>query len=69
MFKLRPYQLKAVEFCTQKLAERKNSLLVAATGAGKTIMLSSAGIKSISRISKNSAKWSRNTRHPNFPDV
>ena len=40
MFKLRPYQLKAVEFCTQKLAERKNSLLVAATGAGKTIMLS-----------------------------
>lgn len=40
MFKLRPYQLKAVEYCTRKLAENHNSLLVAATGAGKTIMLS-----------------------------
>lgn len=39
MFTLRPYQLRAVEYCTEKLAERHNSLLVAATGAGKTIML------------------------------
>lgn len=39
MFKLRPYQLRAVEYCTKQLAERHNSLLVAATGAGKTIML------------------------------
>lgn len=39
MFKLRPYQLRAVEYCTQKLATHSNSLLVAATGAGKTIML------------------------------
>lgn len=39
MFKLRPYQLRAVEYCTGKLSERHNSLLVSATGAGKTIML------------------------------
>lgn len=39
MFKLRPYQLRAVEYCTAKLASNHNSLLVAATGAGKTIML------------------------------
>jgi len=40
MFKLRKYQEDAVKFCTKKLANDKNSLLVAATGAGKTIMLS-----------------------------
>lgn len=36
---LRKYQADAVKFCTEKLAQRGNSLLVAATGAGKTVML------------------------------
>lgn len=36
---LRKYQADAVKFCTEKLAQRGNSLLAAATGAGKTVML------------------------------
>lgn len=35
----RPYQTKAIDYCARMLAERGNSLLVAATGAGKTVML------------------------------
>lgn len=37
--KLRPYQNEAVSFATDMLGERGNSLIVAGTGAGKTIML------------------------------
>ncbi len=37
--KLRPYQENAVCHATEMLAERGNSLIVAGTGAGKTIML------------------------------
>ena len=37
--KLRPYQNEAVSFATDMIAERGNSLIVAGTGAGKTIML------------------------------
>lgn len=37
--RLRPYQNEAVSFATDMLAERGNSLIVAGTGAGKTIML------------------------------
>ena len=37
---LRPYQKKAVEKCVSALNDRKNTLLVAPTGAGKTIMIS-----------------------------
>ncbi len=37
--KLRPYQDAAVSFAMDMLAERGNSLIVAGTGAGKTIML------------------------------
>lgn len=36
---LRDYQKKAVSFCCNNLQSRGNSLLVAATGAGKTVML------------------------------
>lgn len=36
---LRDYQKKAVNFCCNNLQSRGNSLLVAATGAGKTVML------------------------------
>ena len=37
--KLRPYQEQAVQHATDMLFERGNSLIVAGTGAGKTIML------------------------------
>ena len=37
---LRPYQDKAVSFVVDNLFKEKNSLIVAGTGAGKTIMLS-----------------------------
>ena len=37
--KLRPYQEEAVTHAVNMLSERKNSLIVAGTGAGKTIML------------------------------
>ncbi len=37
--RLRPYQDAAVSFATDMIAERGNSLIVAGTGAGKTIML------------------------------
>lgn len=37
--RLRPYQNEAVSFATDMIAERGNSLIVAGTGAGKTIML------------------------------
>ena len=40
MIKLRPYQEKAVAFAINNLFTAKNSLIVAGTGAGKTIMLS-----------------------------
>jgi len=36
---LRPYQEKAVQHATEMICERGNSLIVAGTGAGKTIML------------------------------
>lgn len=42
MFKLRPYQDKAVAYAVENLFIEKNSLIVAGTGAGKTIMLSEA---------------------------
>lgn len=42
MIKLRPYQEKAVEYAVENLFTEKNSLIVAGTGAGKTIMLSEA---------------------------
>lgn len=37
---LRPYQESAVKFAIENLFKEKNSLIVAGTGAGKTIMLS-----------------------------
>ncbi len=37
--KLRPYQRQATAHALQMLEERKNSLIVAGTGAGKTIMM------------------------------
>lgn len=40
MIKLRPYQDKAVAFAIDNLFKEHNSLIVAGTGAGKTIMLS-----------------------------
>lgn len=40
MIKLRPYQEKAVAFAIDNLFKERNSLIVAGTGAGKTIMLS-----------------------------
>lgn len=42
MIKLRPYQEKAVAFAIDNLFKVQNSLIVAGTGAGKTIMLSEA---------------------------
>ena len=39
---LRPYQEKAVSYAVDMLFERGNSLIVAGTGAGKTIMMSAA---------------------------
>lgn len=39
---LRPYQKKAVEHAIKMIAERGNSLIVAGTGAGKTIMMAAA---------------------------
>lgn len=38
-FTLRPYQENAVQYATEMLNERGNALIVAGTGAGKTIML------------------------------
>jgi len=38
---LRPYQTRAVNNCIDALRKHKNTLLVAATGSGKTIILSS----------------------------
>ena len=40
--KLRPYQEHAVQNAVEMLAERGNSLIVAGTGAGKTIMMAAA---------------------------
>ncbi|MEE0944912.1 MAG: DEAD/DEAH box helicase [Clostridia bacterium] len=40
--KLRPYQEHAVSYAVDMLHERGNSLIVAGTGAGKTIMLAAA---------------------------
>jgi len=40
MIELRPYQNKAVEYAIDNLFKEGNSLIVAGTGAGKTIMLS-----------------------------
>lgn len=40
MIKLYKYQNEAVEYATAMLFERNNSLIVAGTGAGKTIMMS-----------------------------
>lgn len=37
---LRPYQKRVVENCTKALKKYKNTLLVSATGTGKTVMLS-----------------------------
>ena len=42
MIKLRPYQDKAVGYAVDNLFTEHNSLIVAGTGAGKTIMLSEA---------------------------
>lgn len=42
MLELRPYQKQAVDHVTAMLFERGNSLIVAGTGAGKTIMLAAA---------------------------
>ena len=42
MIKLRPYQDKAVSYAVDNLFNEHNSLIVAGTGAGKTIMLSEA---------------------------
>ena len=41
-FELRPYQNEAVNHAVNMLYERKNSLIVAGTGAGKTIMMAAA---------------------------
>ena len=40
-FRLRPYQLGAVKASLQALRERKNALLIMATGTGKTIVFAS----------------------------
>ena len=37
--KLYPYQREAVDHAVKMLFERRNSLIVAGTGAGKTIMM------------------------------
>lgn len=42
MLKLYPYQDEAVTHAVKMLSERKNSLIVAGTGAGKTIMMAAA---------------------------
>lgn len=42
MIKLRPYQQAAVDHALSMISERGNSLIVAGTGAGKTIMMASA---------------------------
>lgn len=42
MMELRPYQQKAVDNAVDMLCERGNSLIVAGTGAGKTIMMAAA---------------------------
>lgn len=42
MMKLRPYQEQAVMHALNMLTERGNSLIVAGTGAGKTIMMAAA---------------------------
>ena len=42
MITLRPYQDNAVNHAVSMLHERGNSLIVAGTGAGKTIMMASA---------------------------
>lgn len=39
---LRPYQEKAVQHAVEMIVERGNSLIVAGTGAGKTIMMAAA---------------------------
>ena len=40
--KLYPYQNEAVNHAVEMLTERGNSLIVAGTGAGKTIMMAAA---------------------------
>ena len=42
MITLRPYQDKAVSHAIEMISERDNSLIVAGTGAGKTIMMAAA---------------------------
>ena len=42
MMELRPYQKKAVDNAVKMLLDRGNSLIVAGTGAGKTIMMAAA---------------------------
>lgn len=42
MITLRPYQDKAVNHAIEMISERGNSLIVAGTGAGKTIMMAAA---------------------------
>lgn len=42
MIQLRPYQDKAVNHAVEMISERGNSLIVAGTGAGKTIMMAAA---------------------------
>ena len=42
MIELRPYQQEAVSHAVQMLSETGNSLIVAGTGAGKTIMMAAA---------------------------
>ena len=42
MIQLHPYQDSAVTHAVEMLTERKNSLIVAGTGAGKTIMMAAA---------------------------
>lgn len=49
---LRPYQDRVVNNCDKALNQHGNTLLVSATGTGKTVMLSSIAAKQISSSSK-----------------
>ncbi len=52
---LRPYQQRVVDKCQQALKKHNNTLLVSATGTGKTVMLSAITGKQVGRNGKRAA--------------